>query len=418
MNPVKTVSLVYGYSARNAGDFAITLGAIDVLLSFGIKVKLFSRYSRSNLDYHQALETLNQRYSNHIEVFESPFTLDRTDSMIKTLKNYTEGLFTIMGIIRKRGFRRQLLDSDMIIFNGGNLFRCNSIIDFTRLLALMYPLQVAQKNGKKVIIFPQSASTLNKIGKLLLFPILRKAQVVIFREKLSYKNLEHFMPAGNFFQTIDLAFFINKQKAKSILSINCDKPNIAITLRFHTVGDITHLPDSEIAYCLDELGKVVDKLGVTHNVIVVVQTEKDYETSQAFAIKHGVKLIKSHNVLELIEVYRNVDLLLGMRLHSIILALSVGTPCLGLFYKQWGLKNPGMMSCFNMPYKFWEDRPTAEDIEQNVQTLIQNKQIHTNTILEIVKKEEHMLKSKISEIVQIPYGGGGKISYINGRSAA
>lgn len=41
MNPVKTVSLVYGYSARNAGDFAITLGAIDVLLSFGIKVKLF-----------------------------------------------------------------------------------------------------------------------------------------------------------------------------------------------------------------------------------------------------------------------------------------------------------------------------------------------------------------------------------------
>lgn len=106
MNPVKTVSLVYGYSARNAGDFAITLGAIDVLLSFGIKVKLFSRYSRSNLDYHQALETLNQRYSNHIEVFESPFTLDRTDSMIKTLKNYTEGLFTIMGIIRKRGFRR------------------------------------------------------------------------------------------------------------------------------------------------------------------------------------------------------------------------------------------------------------------------------------------------------------------------
>ena len=103
MNPVKTVSLVYGYSARNAGDFAITLGAIDVLLSFGIKVKLFSRYSRSNLDYHQALETLNQRYSNHIEVFESPFTLDRTDSMIKTLKNYTEGLFTIMGIIRKRG---------------------------------------------------------------------------------------------------------------------------------------------------------------------------------------------------------------------------------------------------------------------------------------------------------------------------
>ena len=235
MNPVKTVSLVYGYSARNAGDFAITLGAIDVLLSFGIKVKLFSRYSRSNLDYHQALETLNQRYSNHIEVFESPFTLDRTDSMIKTLKNYTEGLFTIMGIIRKRGFRRQLLDSDMIIFNGGNLFRCNSIIDFTRLLALMYPLQVAQKNGKKVIIFPQSASTLNKIGKLLLFPILRKAQVVMFREKLSYKNLEHFMPAGNFFQTIDLAFFINKQKAKSILSINCDKPNIAITLRFHTV---------------------------------------------------------------------------------------------------------------------------------------------------------------------------------------
>lgn len=41
MNPVKTVSLVYGYSARNAGDFAITLGAIDVLTLVWNKSKTF-----------------------------------------------------------------------------------------------------------------------------------------------------------------------------------------------------------------------------------------------------------------------------------------------------------------------------------------------------------------------------------------
>jgi len=55
------------------------------------------------------------------------------------------------------------------------------------------------------------------------------------------------------------------------------------------------------------------------------------------------KIIEEYNVFELMNIYSNCDVLVGMRLHSIILALKVGTPCIGLFHENWGLKNPGLM---------------------------------------------------------------------------
>ena len=47
-----------------------------------------------------------------------------------------------------------------------------------------------------------------------------------------------------------------------------------------------------------------------------------------------------------------MDLLVGMRLHSLILALSKGIPCAGYFEKSWGLKNPGLLSMFGLPICF------------------------------------------------------------------
>lgn len=72
---MKTICLIYGYSARNAGDLAITLGAIDVLKSLGCQVKLFSRYKYQQNDYIESERYLRERYGNDLEIFESPFFL-------------------------------------------------------------------------------------------------------------------------------------------------------------------------------------------------------------------------------------------------------------------------------------------------------------------------------------------------------
>lgn len=392
---MKTISLIYGYSARNAGDLAITLGAIDVLKSLGYHIKLFSRYQHQQKDYIESERYLKERYGDGLEIFESPFFLDRSSNPFSSLVHYIKGAAIAFGLKNNKCFCKQLLDADFIIFNGGNLFRCHSFIDYARLCALMYPLKVARHTHKPYMIFPQSASTINKMGQKMLFPLLERAGKVFFREKESYDYISKLMPSGNFEQTIDLAFFINKETLIKVKR----KKMIAITLRFHTVGDIAYLQEKNIDGIFERMGSYVTALKGEYEFVVVVQTEKDYLKSQQFAAKHDLQLIKSNDPMELLHIYQSVSLLIGMRLHSIILSLSVGTPCFGLFYKQWGLKNPGMMDYFDMPYTMMDKtNETTSDINL-IRDLIVNVDEYSVAITEKVNTEYKNMIANFTTLV-------------------
>lgn len=395
---MKSVSLIYGYSARNAGDFAITLGAVDLLLESGVSVKLFSRYCKKNKDFYDSKKLVNDRYGDKVKVFESPFCLDREDSVFKTALNYFDGIMSLIGIKNNANFKRELLESDIVIFNGGNLFRCESFIDMARLSALMYPLQIAKKKNKPYLIFPQSSSNLNKFGKNKLLPILNGAKTVFFREKKSFEHISKLTSSDNFKQTIDLAFFINKDSLKQRNDI---KPNtIAITLRFHTVGDIAYLSERQIGHIFEQLGLLVSTYNKQYSFVIVVQTDKDKELSQKFADEYSLELIKSNDPVELLEIYQSVHMLFGMRLHSIILALSVGTPCYGIFMKQWGLKNPGLMSYFDMPHFMLDDDAKQNDeVIDTVSDILAKRSEYSEKILNTTNKEYHNIKSVIDELI-------------------
>ena len=45
-----------------------------------------------------------------------------------------------------------------------------------------------------------------------------------------------------------------------------------------------------------------------------------------------------------------MDVTLSMRLHAAILSLRAGTPVVGMFDRDWGLKNVGVMSDYCMGY--------------------------------------------------------------------
>jgi polysaccharide pyruvyl transferase WcaK-like protein len=250
----------------------------------------------------------------------------------------------------------------------------------------MYPLNIARRHNKDIIVFPQSASTINRLGQRILSPILTKSALLMLREKDSFDYLSSLMPPKNFYQTIDLAFFIDKANLPSPLVK--EQHSIGITLRFHTVGDISYLPEDLIKEYLSELGEAVEELKNTHNVVIIVQCDKDYEKSMSFAAKHQIQIKKTNNVLELLATYKKMDLLIGMRLHSIILALSVGTPCFGLFCKQWGLKNPGMMKTFDMPYRFCDDHLNSEDILSAIRPLLDNRKVKSDHILQLIEQEK------------------------------
>lgn len=394
---IKNVSIIYGYSAKNAGDFAITLGAIDILIDRGVNIKIFSRYCGKDKEFLTSKNALDIRYGNRIEIYESPFSLNRSGNFIINLKSYIDGFFSILGINKKTTFNRIFLQSDLVIFNGGNLFRCNSFIDFARLHALMYPLHKAISANIPFIIFPQSASKLNRLGRKLLLPVLSKSECVFIREKDSYNYLSGFISSSNFIQTIDLAFFINKINLNNIKR----KHRIALTLRFHSVGDIHDLSKYEVDKICCYLGSFVEILRSKYEFIVVAQTDKDEIKSKEFSYKYGINYIKSNDIDELLKIYNSVKLLIGMRLHSIILALSVGTPCFGVFVKEWGLKNSGIMKYFDMPYRMLDD-DSSNNIDEDVDAikhLLENLNETSLKIQDKIKIEKKLFIDKIKSIL-------------------
>jgi polysaccharide pyruvyl transferase WcaK-like protein len=396
---IKRVSLIYGYGLKNAGDMAINIGAIDLLLGLGYEVKLFSRFNKGNIEFKKSKDYLEALYPN-IEIFDSPFILKREEKFLKQLFFYIKGLFSIIGIPKPKFFIEKLIDSDLVIFNGGNLFRSESIADYLRLLALMYPLKIARKHKKSYIIFPQSASKINLLGKLLLYKNLKNAIRVWTREDISYNYLNTLFKNINLRKGFDLAFFIRshenvykefKSKYKRLIEQK-NKIKIAITLRTHTVGDLMEFNPARIKEILQKFERAIDYFlrKESYEIYLFCQTKKDKKITNKlytkFSLNKNIYYIEEYDPLIIKYFYGKCNLLIGMRLHSIILALSENTPAIGYFDKQWGYKNPGMMNKFKLPYKYIED--DFEDFLSDINKILEKEQNYRKSIRETIEEEK------------------------------
>ena len=382
---MKKILLIYSYSAKNAGDLAITLGALDLLSDNKNEIITISRYSENDEQYHESATYLKKRYSD-LKIFPSPFELNRNTSKLNLLKQYLNGFLKILGLKNNTEFKKLVKGFDKVYFNGGNLLRCGSITDFIRLVALIYPLKVAIKANIPVVILPQSTAKINFWGRKLLKPVLNDSEKVYCREELTFETFKKSFPQAPLYLNTDLAFFISHRIKKETESAK----KIAITTRSQTIGDIDELPANKKQLIKRTLQGITHKLlEKGYQVVFVVQTKKDrtftHEIFSDFKKQDTkVEFFENYNPIELIKFYSTCDLLLGMRLHSIILALTAGTPCIGYFEENWGLKNPGIIEAFNQDFIYTDDNH-----ELKLLSLIQNK------LKQGFNSEELHLKNKI-----------------------
>lgn len=377
----KTAFVAYAFSQKNAGDLALLLGAFDILIKNNYNIVVVSRYDKENIEFKNTEEYLTARYGAVIKMIEAPFKLSRDSGIIRSILDHLHGALVLWGIIEKRQISKQIRNSDIVVFGGGNLLRCSNLTDYLRLLALYYPIQLAKKHDKKYYVFPQSTAEINRLGKRLIDKFLRGASAVFLREKLSFDKIRKIYGYSNLIETIDLAFFM-KESGSFNGNLKPDtgggKQKIAFTFRAQTVGDIKEFSIEERENIKNRIKDIVHRLHSNYDISFVVQTQKD--RSFSMQLKNQLEdelgiylnLIEEYDPANLIELYSNFDLLFGMRLHSIILAICGGTPGYGLFYKEWGLKNPGIMGKFGLPYIFMDGNEATVDYSK-VEQLISSK---------------------------------------------
>lgn len=364
---MKKALVYYLYGNRNAGDMAICMGTIEFLQRHGYVVTMVSRFSEAEEEYQRSKDYVAEYYPD-VTVYPGPFSFERDFSALKKLTAYATSVLKVAGIKADTMTRKLISEHDVVFFNGGNLLRGASITDYARLVALFYPIRIAFNMGKPVFCLPQSTAGISELGEKQLKKYMGFFKEIYVREKISYKELTKRFPEYVFVESTDMAFHCKDtetaKKKYSDLRLKLTGKDIAVVVRNTGIGDIGTLSKKKQECLLSELDSFILNHGDFHYWIVI-QTVKDREFSNYVFNRYEEKadLIECNDPMLLREIYKNMDMLVSMRLHAAILSLSALTPVMGIFSEEWGLKNPGIMEDYHMPFTIVEENGNVPLIE-------------------------------------------------------
>lgn len=233
--------------------------------------------------------------------------------------------------------------SSLLISGGGSLLQ-----DVTSNKTVPYYLgiiKIAQFLKKPVVLYSQGVGPVNKgFNKALIKRVCSKVDHIFVREIGSKKLLEEMKVKAPITVAIDPVLGIK------VKDLALDKVKAKVT-EPKTVG-IYVRPWQNTAQIAEELAPVIkhiDELGYSVYMIPMYYNE-DVAAAKAVVEKLGVdvKLIdRELTIDEAVAYTTSFDFIIGMRLHSLIMAGAVGTPMIALSYDP---KVQGFMEEMNLPY--------------------------------------------------------------------
>ncbi len=252
----------------------------------------------------------------------------------------TEKLYGVKALDRWNIFKviNGIKNSKLLISGGGSLLQ-----DVTGLRSLIYYLGVvglAKLLGKKVMFYAQGIGPINTSeGKFLLKWIANKVDLITVRDETSQKLLEQLgVTKPEIRVTVDAVLGIdknrvNREPGKKLLDeagITIDhRPIIGVSLREWQNPDNYKKVVAATCDRLIEQGYRI--------MFIPFHFPDDIAPSRDTIkfMKHGDEAILLKNqasVEEMLGILSKLHLMIGMRLHSLIMAAVMGIPIVGLSY--------------------------------------------------------------------------------------
>ncbi len=330
-----------GSSATNVGDQAILIGLLGVLKN---------KYTNANLQVH-AIDSFS--YAGIIDerldetlyswaVFENQNTFVRIFRCAQLLLAYVLYRYGIVMVPIQKHLRKLLDDyrlSELIVFTGGGFWRAKKGLTQALNLGMhVLMLKFAKLWGSRVIVAPVSfgpfayswqerwvANTLHEC-----------AEAVFIRESISFEKLGHY-PHSNMILTSDLAFVL---EPPHVDVGSHSKLVIGFTLRDWLAKDKQNKFENELITVLIDAAA---KYNASILPIAQVDSLKFGDVDKAIAERVSAELRAArvevlplatpNTIWEAMQIYAQVDVLIGMRMHSNILAALVNTPFVPIAYE-------------------------------------------------------------------------------------
>jgi polysaccharide pyruvyl transferase CsaB len=271
-------------------------------------------YGQGNAGDEALLLAILERLPNNIE----PIILSGNPT--KTSKDYGVISYSRQGII-KQIFK--LGKKDLFIWGGGSLIQ-----DVTSIKSPLFYLGLmilAQFKGLKTIAYAQGIGPIKTpFIQWLTKQVLKKCSGVSVRDQDSAKLMEKW--GIKYFIEADPVWALSGKINQNLQLL--PSPRIGVNLRLNS-----SLNDVKLEIIIQSL-KQLQQQTLANIILIPFQESKDLEICQKIgkSLTQNYQIVNLENPQELKGLFRELDLMIGMRLHSLIMASSEKCPCFALSY--------------------------------------------------------------------------------------
>lgn len=271
-------------------------------------------YGQGNAGDEALLLSLLERLPKDIK----PIVLSGNPSV--TSKNYGVDSYSRLNIAQQIML---LGKNDLFIWGGGSLMQDVTSIKSPLFYAGL--MKLAQLKGLKTIAYAQGIGPLNSpLSQWVTKTVLKSCEGVSVRDQGSSKILDDW--GISHFLAPDPVWSLSSENSININLL--PPPLIGINVRQHFNFD-----EQKLQLLTDALIKL-QNITKANLILIPFQPQKDLILSQKIAekINENCQIIKIENPRELKGIFSQIKMLIGMRLHSLIMGASEGCNCFALSY--------------------------------------------------------------------------------------
>lgn len=302
--------------------------------------------------------------------------------------DFTEKIYNINAVNRFKikDVIKAIKSCDLFISGGGSLLQ-----DVTSTRSLLYYItlmKLAKIFKKTVMVYANGIGPINKkLNRVLTRSILNKVDLITLRDVDSKQFLKELgVVNNNIYVTADPVFTLEPTEDSRIIEIlqkegvPLDKSLVGVSVRNWVRGD------KLIEILAKSIDYVIEKYGV--NVILIpMHYPEDLSISNNIlekVTKKGCYIISNkYSVEDIMGIIKRLEIIMAMRLHSLIYAATQDIPMVGIVYDP---KVEGFLKSINMEYMC-----SVEDIEysqliKNIDLVWENKMDLRNNLKELDRR--------------------------------
>ncbi len=278
------------------------------------KAVICGYYGQGNAGDEALLLAILSRLNNQI----TPIVLSGNPE--KTSKDYGVISYSRLEIIKEI---LTLAKNDLFIWGGGSLIQ--DVTSIKSPIYYLFLMTLAQFKGLKTVAYAQGIGPIKTpLIQWLTKVILRRCDRISVRDQASAKILEKW--SIKCIIACDPVWGLPSKNKKNLELL--PSPRIAVNLRSHP--SFTREKIEVIFQLLSALQKQIN----ANIIFIPFQLSKDLEICQQLAdkLEGNCQILSLENPQELKAIFASMEMLIGMRLHSLIMAGSEKCKCFALSY--------------------------------------------------------------------------------------